>query len=60
MADVNELKPLQNSIPLYENFTLRFDAYEFVLGRLYCVRKIFNLKTFLKSYKNLMTNYKFA
>ena len=60
MADVNELKPLPNNIPLYEDFTLRFDAYEFVVCRLYCVRKIFNLKTFLKPYKNLMTNYEFA
>ena len=60
IADLHELKPLQNNIPWYENFMLRFDAYEFVVCRLYCVRKIFNLKTFLKPYKNLMTNYEFA
>ena len=60
MADVNELKPLPNNIPLYEDFTLRFDAYEFVVCRLYCVRKIFHLMTFFKPYKNLMTNYEFA
>ena len=60
MADVNELKPRPNNIPLHEEFTLRFDAYEFVVCRLYCVIKIFNSKTFLKPYKNLMTNYEFA
>ena len=47
MADVNELKPLPNNIPLYRDFTLRFDAYEFVVYRLYYIRKIFKVKTFL-------------
>ena len=60
MADVNELKPLPNNIPLYEDFTLRFDAYEFIVCRLYYVRIIFNSKAFLKSYKKLMTEFNFA